>query len=175
MNPKTQHDPKAMNPDQRKRLARVRSAIETVTDPEIPVISIMDLGMIADVRIEEDGIDVDMTPTFAGCPALDLIRREIREAVAAVDKAPVTVHIVYDPPWSTDRITEAGLVKLKAFGLAPPGASCGQRGTPSLEQTACPYCDSTNTDLESIFGPTLCRSIHYCRDCLQSFEHFKTV
>jgi ring-1,2-phenylacetyl-CoA epoxidase subunit PaaD len=158
------------------RIAAIWRALETVTDPEIPVISVVDMGIIADVRVEDRRVAVDMTPTFVGCPALDMIRENIASAVRAAGEVEVQVNVVFDPPWSSDRITEKGRRQLKAFGLAPPvrasGAACV---TPSLERVECPHCDSTNTDVESIFGPTLCRSIHYCRDCLQSFEHFKPV
>lgn len=156
-----------------ERLTGVWRALESVADPEIPPVSIVDLGMIADVRLAGDEIIVDMTPTFAACPALDMIRDEIRKAVLAAGAQSVTVNVVFDPPWTTDRITEQGCRKLKQFGLAPPGPRC--TGPPNLDKTPCPYCDSTNTDLESMFGPTLCRSMHYCQDCLQSFEHFKAV
>ncbi len=162
------------------RLAVVWRALETVPDPEVPVINVVDLGIIADVRVESGAVVVDMTPTFAGCPALDMIRSDIARAIADVGESRVTVNIVYDPPWTTDRLSEEGRRKLKAFGLAPPQRNCGG-GTsggavmPDLEHIACPYCDSESTELESIFGPTLCRSIHYCHACLQSFEHFKAV
>ncbi|MDO8628998.1 MAG: 1,2-phenylacetyl-CoA epoxidase subunit PaaD [Phycisphaerales bacterium] len=158
------------------RIAAIWRALETVTDPEIPVISVVDMGIIAGVRVEDRRAAVDMTPTFVGCPALAMIRENIASAVRAVGEVEVEVNVVFDPPWSSDRITEEGRRKLKAFGLAPPVRACGAASVaPSLERIGCPYCDSTNTDVESIFGPTLCRSIHYCRDCLQSFEHFKPV
>lgn len=158
------------------RLARIHVALDRVTDPEIPVLTVFELGVIAGVRADEAGVHVDLTPTFAGCPALDVIRREIREAVVACGEPRVEVRVVYDPPWTSDRISEAGRRKLKEFGLAPPGPRCaGGRAEPDLTRVPCPHCDSTDTDLESIFGPTLCRSIHYCRQCLQSFEHFKAV
>jgi ring-1,2-phenylacetyl-CoA epoxidase subunit PaaD len=117
-----------------------------------------------------------MTPTFAGCPALDVMRDSIAEAVRAEGYDDVRVDVVFNPPWTTDRITPDGRRKLKEFGLAPPG-KCGTTGPSmeSLRQVACPYCDSTDTDLESIFGPTLCRAIHYCNACRQSFEQFKPV
>ena len=150
-------------------------ALESVVDPEIPVINVVEMGMIADVRMEGDRVVVDMTPTFVGCPALDVIREDIRAAVSAVTPAHVTVNVVFNPPWTSDRISEVGRGKLKAFGLAPPGDRCSGGLAPALERTPCPYCDSLDTDLESLFGPTLCRSIHYCRSCLQPFEHFKAV
>ncbi len=150
------------------------TALTTVADPEIPTVSIVELGMIAHVREVDESIVVDLTPTFAGCPALALIQEEIKAALAANNMPNATVNIVYDPPWTTDRITEEGRKKLKEFGLAPPGDRC-EGGMPNLDQTPCPLCDSANTELESIFGPTLCRSIHYCHNCFQSFEHFKAV
>jgi ring-1,2-phenylacetyl-CoA epoxidase subunit PaaD len=153
----------------------IRRVLETVTDPEIPVVNVIEMGIIADVRIEADGVIVDMTPTFVGCPALDVIRESIRAAVTGLGETDVTVNVVFDPPWTTDRINESGRRKLKEFGLAPPGERCSATGSPDLERVACPHCDSSNTELESLFGPTLCRSIHYCHDCLQSFEHFKSV
>ena len=155
-------------------LAEAWRALEAVKDPEIPVISVVDLGMIADVRREGAAIVVDMTPTFVGCPALDMIRADIRAAIQSLGHEEVSVGVVYDPPWTTERITDRGRRQLKEFGLAPPGPTCGG-GAPKLDAVPCPLCDSTHTTLESIFGPTLCRSIHYCNACLQSFEHFKQV
>lgn len=159
-----------------ERLQAIWRALETVTDPEIPVINVVEMGIIADVRLDGARCVVDMTPTFAGCPALDLIRDTIRMVLIEGGEGDVTVNVVYDPPWTSDRITEAGRRKLRALGLAPPGPSCGGGSAmPTLDNIPCPYCDSTNTALESMFGPTLCRSIHYCHACLQSFEHFKAV
>lgn len=157
------------------RLSAIQDALSRVVDPEVPVLSVIDLGIIADVRIEDDHAVIDVTPTFAGCPALDVIRREILTAVEQAGEPDASVNIVYDPPWTTDRLSEEGRRKLKAFGLAPPGRSCGRSELPDLQRIPCPYCDSTHTEMESLFGPTLCRSIHYCHACRQSFEHFKTV
>ena len=156
------------------RLASAWSALALVTDPEIPVLGVVDMGIIADVRIDGDRVIVDLTPTFTGCPALDVIRRDIQGALAGIGETTATVNVVYHPPWTSDRITETGRRKLKEFGLAPPQRGCGAHLV-DLETVACPYCDSTNTTLESLFGPTLCRSIHYCNACRQSFEHFKPV
>ena len=162
-----------------RRIENIWRALESVTDPEIPVINVVEMGIIANVRINDAGVTVDMTPTFVGCPALDVIRQDIRRTVFDLGEPDVTVNVVFDPPWTTDRIQPSGLEKLKAFGLAPPVGSCSARlaesSMPDLEKIPCPFCDSANTELESMFGPTLCRSIHYCRNCLQSFEHFKTV
>lgn len=159
------------------RLAPVWRALESVTDPEIPVLNVVEMGIIAGVRVEADAIVVDMTPTFAGCPALDVIRADIHRAVEALGETRVTVRTVYDPPWTTARMTDSARRKLKEFGLAPPAAACPahQRLDETLAKVPCPFCDSTNTELESLFGPTLCRTIHYCHACRQSFENFKTV
>lgn len=167
----------ACPPGASPRLQTVWQALQTVADPEIPVISVVDLGIIADVRTDENGVVVDMTPTFVGCPALEVMRQDIRSAVEEAGEPKVTVNVVFDPPWTTERVSEEGRRKLKAFGLAPPRRCCGgePHDPPRLEKTPCPFCDSENTELESIFGPTLCRSIHYCHACLQSFEHFKAV
>lgn len=153
------------------RLAAIWSALETVTDPEIPVLNVVDMGIIAGVHLRENAVIVEMTPTFVGCPALDVIRTEMRRAVEAAGEMNVEVRVVFDPPWTSDRMTEIGRRRLKEFGLAPP-MQCG--GAPTTTAT-CPHCDSTQTEMESLFGPTLCRSIHYCRNCLQSFEQFKTL
>ncbi len=165
------------------RLEAVWQAVASVTDPEIPVLSIVDLGIVAGVRIGGTCVVVDVTPTFVGCPAVEMICDEIRSAVERAGEDDVTVNTVFDPPWTSDRLTETGRRKLKEFGLAPPLAStCGNQigrtsssVMPPAETVPCPFCDSTETVVESLFGPTLCRSIHYCNKCLQSFEHFKTV
>lgn len=155
---------------------RIWSALQDVKDPEIPPLSVVELGMIAGVTTHGPTVVVAMTPTFAGCPALNVIREDIARTVSAAGFEDVRVDVVFDPPWSTDRITPEGLRKLKEFGLAPP-THCGDTGATvaALQQVACPYCDSKETTLESIFGPTLCRAIHYCNACRQSFEQFKPV
>ncbi len=170
-NPTAAHETQEATPRERV----VWRSLEGVPDPEIPVINVIEMGMIAAVRAGDEGVEVDMTPTFTGCPALDVIRKDIAEAVKAIGEDRVTVNVVYDPPWTSDRITPDGRRKLKEFGLAPPGKRCTGGELPSLETTPCPYCDSTDTEMESIFGPTLCRSIHYCHACKQSFEQFKAV
>ncbi|MFO0972395.1 MAG: 1,2-phenylacetyl-CoA epoxidase subunit PaaD [Phycisphaerae bacterium] len=162
---------------------RVRAAVASVTDPEIPVLSIVDLGMVNGVAVEPDGSAVvRITPTFVGCPATELISQNIRDAVRAAGVDDVRVELEFDPPWTSARISAAGREKLLAFGLAPPhrGASSADAAPDAaiesnFHRVPCPHCGSTQTDLESIFGPTLCRSIHYCRGCRQSFEHFKPV
>ena len=154
---------------------RIWKALEGVKDPEIPAISLVELGMIPDVSVDGSRVTIRMLPTFAGCPALDVMREDLKRAVEAAGFSEVCVDVVFEPTWSTDRITPEGLRKLKAFGLAPP-SKCGAGVTEAaLENVCCPYCESRNTTLESMFGPTLCRAIHYCNNCLQSFEQFKPV
>lgn len=150
--------------------------LESVTDPEIPVVSVVDMGIVTDVFMKGRTVVVQMTPTFAGCPALDIMHDTMRRAVQGAGYPDVKVETVFDPPWSSDRITEEGRRKLKEFGLAPPARCNGSPVTQQvLSEVACPFCDSRETVLESLFGPTLCRSIHYCNKCRQSFEQFKPV
>ena len=142
-----------------------------VADPELPALSVVDLGMIRGVRLDGEAIHVELLPTFLGCPALDLIREAIVEALAPVGA--VSVEIVRNEAWTSDRISAAGREKLRQAGFAPP--------TPIPLQlvdwpaVACPHCGSRQTRLDSPFGPTPCRAIHYCRSCRQPFEQFKAV
>lgn len=161
----------------RSELARIWKALDHVTDPEIPVISVVEMGIIADVVAVNGRISISMTPTFAGCPALDVMRENITHAVRAAGFDDVKVNVVFDPPWSSDRISEEGRRKLKEYGLAPPARNCSgvNLTEAALSRVTCPYCNSLQTTLESIFGPTLCRAIHYCNACQQSFEQFKPI
>jgi len=155
---------------------RVWEALHGVTDPEIPVVSVVDMGMIPSVKLVGGRIVIRMMPTFAGCPALTTIRENIRRAVELAGFADVQVEAVFDPPWTTDRITVAGRKRLREFGLAPPSKTCGGGVDEALiASVLCPFCNSSDTKLESIFGPTLCRAIHYCDACQQSFEQFKPI
>jgi len=156
------------------RARAIWQALETVTDPEIPVLTVVDMGIIAAVRVDGARVTVEVTPTFVGCPAVDVIRENIKKAITDLGEPDVAVNLVFDPPWTADRMTDEGRRKLKEFGLAPPIRGLVQVGL-SPPSVRCPYCDSALTDLESAFGPTLCRAIYYCRDCRQSFEHFKNV
>lgn len=162
--------------DARDDLRPVWEALQQVKDPEIPVISVVELGLIESIRREEDRIVVRMLPTFVGCPALELLQNQIRLAVMQTGCANVDVRVTYDPPWTTERISDEGLRKLKDFGLAPPSRGAADAPFESnFHRVPCPLCGSRETRLESIFGPTLCRAIHYCNVCQQSFEQFKPV
>jgi ring-1,2-phenylacetyl-CoA epoxidase subunit PaaD len=155
----------------------VWTALAEIPDPELPVISLVDLGVVRDVQVEGDYVRVDFTPTFLGCPALEVMVAAIEAKVAALGGA-ADVRVRNDDSWSTDRISAAGREKLRAAGLAPPAPRAAE--TPKLVQLQsqafrCPYCSSTETRLENIFGPTPCRSIRYCDSCRQPFEQFKTI
>ena len=156
---------------------RVREALAEIPDPEIPVISLVDLGVVRDVEVEGDRVRVEFTPTFLGCPALETMRAAMEEKIRELGAEP-DVEVVLDDSWSTDRITPEGREKLRASGFAPPAPR--QAGAPILVQLTsqvfrCPYCGSTETRLDNIFGPTPCRSIRYCESCRQPFEQFKTI
>jgi ring-1,2-phenylacetyl-CoA epoxidase subunit PaaD len=156
---------------------RVWEALAEVPDPEIPVISLVDLGVVRDVEVDDGHVRVEFTPTFLGCPAVDVMRDRMEEAVRALGADP-QIDVVLDDSWSTDRITPAGREKLRESGFAPPAPR--EAAGPTLVQLEshafrCPYCGSTDTRLENIFGPTPCRSIRYCHSCRQPFEQFKTI
>lgn len=150
-------------------------ALGEITDPEIPVVSLVEMGIVREVRVDDDGVTVFMTPTFAGCPALDMMRAAIVEKLRAMGIARVEVKTLLNPPWSSDWIAETARAKLKAFGLAPPPKHGGNAQLFFDEAVACPYCNSTNTRVTNPFGPTLCRAIYFCRNCQQPFEQFKAL
>jgi ring-1,2-phenylacetyl-CoA epoxidase subunit PaaD len=156
---------------------RVWEALAEIPDPEIPVISLVDLGVVKDVAVEGEHVRIEFTPTFMGCPALEVMRRQMEEAVTAIGGEP-EVDVLLDDSWSTDRITPAGREKLREAGFAPPTPrSEAPTALLQLQRAVhrCPYCGSTQTRLENIFGPTPCRSLRYCETCRQPFEQFKTI
>ena len=155
---------------------QVWAALAEIPDPEIPVVSLVDLGVVRDVRVEGERVHVEFTPTFLGCPALEVMRDRMAAKIAELGAEP-DVEVVLDDSWSTDRITAAGREKLRAAGFAPPAPRSAT--APTLIQLRrgfrCPYCGSTDTRLDNLFGPTPCRSIRYCESCRQPFEQFKTI
>jgi ring-1,2-phenylacetyl-CoA epoxidase subunit PaaD len=156
---------------------RVWEALAEIPDPEIPVLSLVELGVVRDVEVEDGRVRVEFTPTFLGCPALEVMRDQMAAKVRGLGAEPV-IEVITDDSWSTDRITPAGREKLRESGFAPPAPR--RPGAPQLVQLQrgpfrCPYCGSTETTLENIFGPTPCRSLRYCRSCSQPFEQFKTI
>jgi ring-1,2-phenylacetyl-CoA epoxidase subunit PaaD len=153
--------------------AEVWEALEEIPDPEIPVVSLVELGVIRSVDVRNDRVRIEFTPTFLGCPALEFMKHAIEEKVPGAEVAVIT-----DDSWSTDQITPAGREKLRAAGFAPPAPR--EATAPKLVQLQsqvhrCPYCGSTETRLENLFGPTPCRSLRYCESCRQPFEQFKTI
>jgi ring-1,2-phenylacetyl-CoA epoxidase subunit PaaD len=157
--------------------AQVWEALGEISDPEIPVISLVDLGVIRSVDVENSRVRVEFTPTFLGCPALEVMRDAIAARITELGADPA-VEVISDDSWSTDRITPAGREKLREAGFAPPPPR--RAGGPQLVQLQksgfrCPYCGSTDTKLENLFGPTPCRSVRYCNACRQPFEQFKTI
>ena len=157
--------------------AAVWDALAEIPDPEIPVISLVDLGVVKSVAVENEHVRIEFTPTFLGCPALEVMKRAMEEKVAELGAEP-EVEVISDDSWSTDRITPTGREKLREAGFAPPAPR--EASAPKLVQLQanafrCPYCGSTETRLENIFGPTPCRSLRYCESCRQPFEQFKTI
>ena len=151
--------------------AQVWEALEEIPDPEIPVVSLVDLGVIRSVNVQNDHVHIEFTPTFLGCPALEVMKRAMEEKVRELGAEP-EVSVINDDSWGTDKITAAGREKLRAAGFAPPAPRLVQLQS---RVHKCPYCSSTETKLENIFGPTPCRSLRYCESCRQPFEQFKTI
>ena len=156
----------------------VWAALYDVHDPEIPVISVVDLGVVRTVATGEGSVRVELLPTFVGCPAIEIMRSAVEERLAEFADD-VTVEVSFAEPWTSDRITAEGRVVLRNSGFAPPAFNpLGSRALsvlPPLPVAECPYCGSRNTTLENAFGPTLCRAIYHCTDCRQPFEQFKEV
>ena len=157
--------------------AAVWDALAEIPDPEIPVVSLVELGVVRAVEVDGGRVRVEFTPTFLGCPALERMRSLMEAAIAGLGAEP-QVDVIADDSWSTDRITPAGREKLREAGFAPPAPR--EATAPRLVQLQsrvfrCPYCGSTETRLENIFGPTPCRSLRYCESCRQPFEQFKTI
>ena len=156
--------------------AQVWDALAEIPDPEIPVISLVDLGVVREIEVNNGHVRVDFTPTFLGCPALEVMRDAMADQIRALGAEP-QINVCLDDSWSTDRITPEGREKLRAAGFAPPTPRGEGTTLVQLQSSGfrCPYCGSRDTALENIFGPTPCRSLRYCRDCRQPFEQFKTI
>jgi len=146
-----------------------------VKDPEIPVLSLVDLGVITAIEILDSGVRIEMTPTFVGCPALDMMKSEITEVLKKRGIENIAIDVTFRKPWTSDLISEKGRQALKQFGLAPPPSRELFTELEVLEHAVCPRCDGNDTELKNAFGPTLCRSIHYCNTCKEAFEQFKPL
>ena len=154
---------------------KVYEWLEEVKDPEIPVLSLVDLGVITSIQINNDLVSVQMTPTFVGCPAMDYMREEVIATLKKRGIPRVEVEVTFKKPWTSDLISEKGKASLKKYGLAPPPSTKVFTDLEILENAACPRCNGNNTELKNPFGPTLCRSIYYCNDCREAFEQFKPL
>ena len=156
---------------------RARAAAARVTDPEVPVLTIDDLGILNDVAVDEAGtVTVTILPTYSGCPAMGVIALEIETELARDGFASARVRLTNTPAWSTERMSEAGRAKLRACGISPPERGAAKRALfePSAA-VACPRCGSADTDRVSEFGSTTCKALWRCRACREPFDHFKCV
>jgi ring-1,2-phenylacetyl-CoA epoxidase subunit PaaD len=159
--------------------AEILRLLDRVLDPEVPALSIVELGIVREVTVDSDGVTVTVTPTYSGCPAMYEIERSIRETLIAHDVGQVAIRTVHAPAWTTDWMSEAAREKLRAYGIAPPqGMADADALVPLLGRARaaaipCPFCDSSDTVTRSRFGSTACKSLHYCNGCRQPFEHFK--
>ncbi len=157
--------------------AQAWALLDTVPDPEVPVLSLCDLGIVRDVLADGEGIQVVLTPTYSGCPATEVIAQSVRDAFAAAGLGAVTVRYRLAPAWTTDWISAAGKDKLRAYGIAPPGAVAHAAQEQGIHirprNIACPHCGSSQTERLSAFGSTACKALHRCLACREPFEHFK--
>ncbi len=154
--------------------ARIDDVLATVMDPEVPVLSVVELGVVRGVQIEDGVVRVSMTPTYSGCPALERMREDIEEALVREGFPRVEVKIALAPAWTTDWMSDGAKAKLKAYGIAPPNPTCdGCALTAPEEIVLCPQCDGDTTEMRSRFGSTACKALYYCQRCLEPFEYFK--
>ncbi|KYG21192.1 phenylacetate-CoA oxygenase [Bradyrhizobium sp. AT1] len=152
---------------------RAWDAAASVVDPEIPVLTIADLGVLRDVVFAGDHVEVAITPTYSGCPAMNMISLEIEVALERAGFRRPKVRTVLSPAWTTDWMTEEGRQKLRAYGIAPPQASSSRRALFGEQAVACPQCGSENTELLSEFGSTSCKALWRCKSCREPFDYFK--
>jgi ring-1,2-phenylacetyl-CoA epoxidase subunit PaaD len=163
------------------RVQQVWDALDAVPDPEIPVVSIRELGILRDVREDDAGLEVVITPTYSGCPAMPEIAHDVRRRLEQAGFADVTVRTALDPPWSSDWITDDGRRKLAGAGIAPPHAAPARGETtplqlrPTRRPVACPQCGSAQTVRTADFGATACRALYRCADCREPFEYVKEL
>lgn len=164
-------------------LARVWQVLGTVLDPEVPALSVVDLGLVREVLAHDEGLEIVLTPTYSGCPATELIEQNVLAAVAEAGLGPARVTMRRAPAWTTDWISPEGRQKLLDYGIAPPGPVDLSEGvpmhfvgrSPSGQRLACPRCGSTQTERLSAFGSTACKSLYRCISCREPFEHFKPI
>ena len=153
----------------------ILNVLQQVMDPEIPVISVVELGIVGDIAIEGNVVKVKIIPTFTACPAIQLMRDQIKEKILSLGFSDVEVELDFSIPWNSDRITEKGKNQLTEFGLGTPLPHHGEFNLDDIQHSKCPHCGSMDTTMNSLFGSTLCRSMHFCFDCKQAFERFKPL
>ncbi len=157
-------------------IQQIWSILETVTDPEVPVLTIIDLGIVREVRINDGETEIIITPTYTGCPAMDMIAMNIRLALAEQGYKKIKISSVLSPAWTTEWMSESGKEKLKAYGIAPPNPKpvvCDTKLFAPQEAIQCPLCNSYHTKLISQFGSTACKALYQCVDCREPFDYFK--
>jgi ring-1,2-phenylacetyl-CoA epoxidase subunit PaaD len=169
-----------MTPDNKQAGPELESKVwawlKEVEDPEIPVISVVDLGIVRDFRIKDHGVEVDVSPTYSGCPATEVIEESIVSALEKHGMAPVRINRILSPPWTTEWISEEGRQKLLDYGIAPPEHGGNKRDLLRPGQKiACPQCSSLQTICVSEFGSTACKAAYKCEECLEPFEYFKCI
>ena len=160
-------------PSEEETLKKFWNILETVTDPEIPVLSVIDLGIIRDIIINDGKIEVIISPTYSGCPAMDVISMNIRMALISEGFTSIIISQQLSPAWTTDWMTESGKEKLKSYGIAPPVAKSSDKDFLENLVIECPLCHSSNTSLISQFGSTACKALYKCNDCREPFDYFK--
>ncbi|MBI2731047.1 MAG: phenylacetate-CoA oxygenase subunit PaaJ [Sphingobacteriales bacterium] len=155
----------------------IYTCLEEIKDPEVPVLSIIDLGIVRDIKeSEEDGIEIIITPTYTGCPAMDMIAMNIKMTMASYGYKNIKVTSVLSPAWTTDWMSEEGKRKLKEYGIAPPNPKqqvCHENLFAPNEAVQCPHCNSHHTHRISEFGSTACKALYQCDDCKEPFDYFK--
>ncbi len=170
-----------MNTATTPRTEQAWRVLDGVLDPEVPAVSVVELGIVREVVEADDGLEVVLTPTYSGCPATEVIEASVREAIERAGLGPVRMKLQRAPAWTTDWITDEGRRKLREYGIAPPGRIDASQGVPMRlvrrrdESIACPRCGSTHTERLSAFGATACKALYRCVSCREPFEHFKPI
>jgi ring-1,2-phenylacetyl-CoA epoxidase subunit PaaD len=156
---------------------KIWSLLKEIPDPEVPAINIVELGVVRDVIIHDDSLEIVITPTYSGCPAMKMVEEDIQATLKEKGFGNVKIKTIFSPPWTTDWMSDDTKAKLKSYGIAPPDKLSSEQLFPFLTEKkktiACPFCNSENTVLKSQFGSTACKALYYCNDCQQPFEQFK--
>ncbi len=155
----------------------ILSFLEQIPDPEIPVINIVELGVIRKIKSNAAGVEIDMTPTYSGCPAMKQMEDDVRSTLKAKGIQKIEIKMVYSPAWTTDWLSPEAKEKLRVYGIAPPNESTTDKSflTGKSKQVKCPRCHSLNTQMVSQFGSTACKALYKCKDCLEPFDYFKCI